>query len=99
MVKLGFDPMVAHDYTEIEQLEQDLSSMSTKLKEKLKLARKGGASVDEIMEIYDQAGFMRKDKIENVVHNLYLYKGDITRQYVLDNMPDDETLSIARGEE
>ena len=99
MVKLGFDPMVAHDYTEIEQLEQDLSSMSTKLREKLKLARKGGASVDEIMEIYDQAGFMRKDKIENVVHNLYLYKGDITRQYVLDNMPDDETLSIARGEE
>ena len=99
MVKLGFDPMVAHDYTEIEQLEQDLSSMSTKLKEKLKLARKGGASVDELMEIYDQAGFMRKDKIENVVHNLYLYKGDITRQYVLDNMPDDETLSIARGEE
>ena len=99
MVKLGFDPMVAHDYTEIEQLEQDLSSMSTKLKEKLKLARKGGASVDELMEIYNQAGFMRKDKIENVVHNLYLYKGDITRQYVLDNMPDDETLSIARGEE
>ena len=64
-----------------------------------KIRRKGGASVDEIMEIYDQAGFMRKDKIENVVHNLYLYKGDITRQYVLDNMPDDETLSIARGEE